>query len=140
MALMTRYSAVASYRTVSVHGDVESASPHRLIELMMDGALDRIASAAGFLARGEIGRKGESVSKAINLIEGLRACLDHSRGAPVVVNLDALYEYMARRLLESNLHNDGAGFDEVSRLLREIRDAWHAIPADVQERPQEHLR
>lgn len=140
MGVMSGYGAVASYRTVSAHGDVESASPHRLIELMMDGALDRIASAAGFLARGEVGPKGESVSKAINLIEGLRASLDHSRGAPVVTNLDALYEYMARRLLESNLRNDSAGFDEVGRLLREIRDAWHAIPPEVQANPQEHLR
>lgn len=139
MALMSRFGAVASYRTVSTHGDVESASPHRLIGLMMDGALDRIAAAAGFMARGDVGPKGESVSKAINLIEGLRASLDHSRGAPVVANLDALYEYMARRLLESNLRNDAAGFDEVSRLLREIRDAWHAIPPEVQARPQDHL-
>lgn len=140
MGVMSGYGAVASYRSVSAHGDVESASPHRLIELMMDGALDRIAAAAGFLARGEVGPKGESVSKAINLIEGLRTSLDHSRGAPVVANLDALYEYMARRLLESNLRNDSAGFEEISRLLREIRDAWHAIPPEVQANPQEHLR
>lgn len=139
MSAMSAYGAVASYRTVSAHGDVESASPHRLIELMMDGALDRIAAAVGFLARAEVGPKGESVSKAINLIEGLRASLDHSRGAPVVANLDALYEYMARRLLESNLRNDSGGFEEVSRLLREIRDAWHAIPTEVQERPDDYL-
>lgn len=139
MSAMSAYGAVASYRTVSAHGDVESASPHRLIELMMDGALDRIAAAVGFLARAEVGPKGESVSKAINLIEGLRASLDHSRGAPVVANLDALYEYMARRLLESNLRNDSGGFEEVSRLLREIRDAWHAIPTEVQERPEDYL-
>lgn len=135
MGAMSGYGAVATYRTVSAHGDVESASPHRLIELMMDGALDRIAAAVGFLARGEVGPKGESVSKAINLIEGLRASLDHTRKAPVVDNLDALYEYMARRLFESNLRNDTAGFEEVSGLLREIRDAWGQIPLEVRGPP-----
>lgn len=130
---MSGYSAIAKYQTVGLHGDVEAASPHRLIELMMEGALDRIAQAQSALLRAEIAGKCESVSKAINLIEGLRASLDHSHDAPVAGNLDALYEYMARRLLEANLHNDLAVFREVAGLLRSIYDAWHAIPSDARE-------
>jgi flagellar protein FliS len=130
---MSGYSAIANYQTVAVHGDVEAASPHRLIELMMEGALDRIAKAQSALQRGEVASKGENVSKAINLIEGLRASLDHSHGAPVTDNLDALYEYMARRLLEANLRNDGAVFNEVTGLLRGIHEAWHAIPVEARE-------
>jgi flagellar protein FliS len=116
-----------------MHGDVEAASPHRLIELMMEGALDRIAQAQGALQRGEVASKGENVSKAINLIEGLRASLDHSHNAPIAGNLDALYEYMARRLLEANLRNDVAVFAEVAGLLRGIYEAWHAIPVEARE-------
>lgn len=125
---MSGYNALASYRSVAVMGDVEAASPHRLIELMMEGALDRIAQAQSALQRGEVASKGENVSKAINLIEGLRASLDHSRQAPVATNLDALYEYMARRLLQANLHDDVSVFAEVAGLLRGIHEAWHAIP------------
>lgn len=129
------YGAIASYRAIGAHGDVESADPHRLIELMMDGVLERIAAAVGLMARGEVAAKGENVSRAIMLVEALRAALDSTRGEPIVANLDALYEYMARRLLESNLRNDRAGFEEVSGLLREIRDAWRQIPLDVRRRP-----
>ncbi|PKM02065.1 MAG: flagellar export chaperone FliS [Gammaproteobacteria bacterium HGW-Gammaproteobacteria-6] len=128
---MSGYSAIANYQTVAVHGDVEAASPHRLIELMMEGALDRIAKAQGAMQRGEVASKGENVSKAINLIEGLRASLDHNQGAPIAGNLDALYEYMARRLLEANLRNDAALFIEVAGLLRGIHEAWHAIALDA---------
>jgi flagellar protein FliS len=102
-----------------------------LIELMMEGALDRIAKAQGAMQRGEVASKGENVSKAINLIEGLRASLDHNQGAPIAGNLDALYEYMARRLLEANLRNDAALFIEVAGLLRGIHEAWHAIALDA---------
>jgi flagellar protein FliS len=130
---MSGYGAIAKYQTVAVHGDVEAASPHRLIELMMEGALDRIAQAQGAMQRGEVASKGENVSKAINLIEGLRASLDHSHDASVSGNLDALYEYMARRLLEANLRNDGAVFNEVTGLLRGIHEAWHAIPVEARE-------
>lgn len=128
--------AIASYRAIGAHGDVEAADPHRLIELMMDGALDRIAAAVGSMARGEVASKGESVSRAIMLVEALRASLDSTRSEPIVANLDALYEYMARRLLESNLRNDRAGFEEVSGLLREIRDAWRQIPIEARRGPR----
>lgn len=130
---MTGYSAIAKYQSIGVHGDVEAASPHRLIELMMEGALERIAQAQSALQRGEVASKGESVSKAINLIEGLRASLDHSHDAPIAGNLDALYEYMARRLLEANLRNDVAVFAEVAGLLRGIHEAWHAIPLEARD-------
>ncbi len=130
---MSGFSAIAKYQAVGMHGDVEAASPHRLIELMMEGALDRIAQAQGALQRGEVASKGENVSKAINLIEGLRASLDHSHNAPIAGNLDALYEYMARRLLEANLRNDVAVFAEVAGLLRGIYEAWHAIPVEARE-------
>lgn len=135
MSSASSNGAIASYRAIGAHGDVESADPHRLIELMMDGALDRIAAAVGFMARGEVAAKGENVSRAIMLVEALRASLDSTRSEPIVANLDALYEYMARRLLESNLRNDRAGFDEVSGLLREIRDAWARIPPEARRRP-----
>lgn len=130
---MSGYNALASYRSVAVMGDVEAASPHRLIELMMEGALDRIAQAQRALQRSEVASKGENVSKAINLIEGLRASLDHSRQAPVAANLDALYEYMARRLLQANLRDDLTIFAEVAGLLRGIHEAWHAIPMAARE-------
>lgn len=135
MSSASSNGAIASYRAIGAHGDVESADPHRLIELMMDGALERIAAAVGFMARGEVASKGENVSRAIMLVEALRASLDSTRSEPIVANLDALYEYMARRLLESNLRNDRAGFDEVSGLLREIRDAWARISPEARRRP-----
>ena len=42
--------------------------------------------------------------------------------------LDALYEYMGRRLLEGNARNDPDALDEVIRLLREVKSGWDAIP------------
>ncbi len=46
-------------------------------------------------------------------------------------NFDALYAYMMRRLLEANLQNDDSILDEVSGLLRELKEAWDAIADEV---------
>ena len=127
MNLHSMRSALKEYEQVGANSQVEGAPPERLVQLMLEGALDRISLARGAMENGQVAAKGERIGKAISLVEGLRASLDHERGGELAGNLDALYEYAARRLLEANLRNDAAILDEVSRLLREIKQAWDRI-------------
>lgn len=121
--------AINQYSRVRTQGGVESATPHQLTAMLFDGALARIASARGHMQRGEIAAKGECISRSIDIIGGLRSSLDHERGGELAERLDSLYEYMGRRLLYANLHDDVATLDEVADLLRPIRGAWAEIPA-----------
>lgn len=127
MNLATAYSTGQRYQEMGAEVAITDASPHRLIRLLLQGALDRIAVAKGHTRRGEAGPKGESIGKAIDIISGLRAALDHERGGEIAANLQAIYDYSELRLLEANLKNDAARFDEVTRLLGEIRAAWDGI-------------
>lgn len=122
------HQALNQYRD-GVLAEVNEANPHRLIQLLFDGALERIATAKGAMQQGNVAVKGERISKAIGILDGLRAHLDMEKGGEVAANLDALYEYMGRRLTEANLRNDPAMLDEVSKLLREVKAGWDAIPA-----------
>ncbi|MDD3517226.1 MAG: flagellar export chaperone FliS [Chromatiales bacterium] len=124
---MNTRSALNAYRQVSVQGEVQEADPHRLIQMLFDGALERIATARICMQQGATADKGERISRAIEIIEGLRATLDRERGGPIADNLDGLYSYMTRRLLEANLHNDVERLDEVSGLLKEIKSGWDAV-------------
>jgi flagellar secretion chaperone FliS len=135
MNLHSMRSALKEYEQVGVRSQVEGAPPQRLVQLMLEGALDRISLARGAMENGQVAAKGERIGKAISLVEALRASLDHERGGELAGNLDALYEYAARRLLEANLRNDVAVLDEVSRLLREIKQAWDRILDAVEETP-----
>ena len=103
MATWTSTTGSDTYSNVSAHSGVEAASPHRLVAMLMDGALGKIAAARGYMERGEIATKGEMLSLAISIIEGLRGSLDTKAGGELANNLEALYEYMANRLLEANL-------------------------------------
>lgn len=120
-------SAMREYEQVGVRSQVEGAAPERLVQLMLEGALDRVNLARGAMENGQVAAKGERIGKAISLVEGLRASLDHERGGDLAGNLDALYEYVTRRLVEANLHDDTAILDEVTGLLREIKHAWDRI-------------
>jgi flagellar protein FliS len=116
--------AINHYRQMGEQVQIKDASPHQLIQLMLDGALGRVAAARGALVAGDLAVKGELIGKAIGLIEGLRVSLDMEAGGDLAENLRALYEYLGRRLLQANLYNDGAILQEVASLLRELQSGW----------------
>ncbi|MES2311777.1 MAG: flagellar export chaperone FliS [Pseudomonadota bacterium] len=116
-----------AYQQVCSHGGVESADPHGLITLLMDGALERLVKARAHMLRGEVAAKGETISRCIEIIGGLRDSLDPKVDTAMVERLDSLYEYMSRRLLQANLRDDAEILDEVSRLLQQLRDSWVQI-------------
>ena len=120
-------NALDQYSRNAVQTGVESASPHRLIQMLMEGALGKIAAAKGNMERGNIQAKGDQIGSAIAILDGLKSSLDKEKGGEIAQNLDDLYIYMERRLIEAHSHNDTAILDEVSDLLRQIKEAWDAI-------------
>jgi flagellar secretion chaperone FliS len=120
-------SALKEYAKINVQTGIENASPHRLIQMLIDSALAKLAQAKGHLKANAINEKGEDISMAISIIGGLRDSLDHEKGGSLADNLDSLYEYMTYRLMESNLKNDISIIDEVRGLLLEIKTAWDGI-------------
>lgn len=124
---MNAMAALRQYQTVNTQSQVGDASPHRLIQLLMEGGMSRLAQARGAMQHGQVAIKGELIGKAIGIIGGLREGLDLQKGGEVAANLDRLYEYMVSRLVEANRINDAAMLDEVAALLRNVKSGWDAI-------------
>lgn len=124
---MNAMTAMRQYQSVNTQAQAVDASPHRLIQMLMEGGLTRIAQARGAMERQQTAMKGELIGKAIGIIGGLRAGLNLEAGGEVAANLDSLYEYMANRLLEANVQNDMAPLDEVAGLLRNVKSGWDVI-------------
>ena len=119
--------AMKQYQTVNVNAQVSEADPHRLIQMLMEGGLQRIAQAKGAMEYGNIGLKGELIGMAMGIIGGLRDALDKEKGGEIAANLDNLYAFMQQRLTLANLQNDPAMLDEVATTLREIKQGWDGI-------------
>lgn len=120
-----------AYANIGVETGVIAASPHKLITMLFEGAQTAIALAKKYMAEGDIKNKGESITKAILIIDnGLRASLNKNVGGDLALNLDSLYEYMSRRLFEANTTNNPAILSEVHDLIEEIRSAWEQINPD----------
>lgn len=126
--------ALKQYQQMGAHGGVMDASPHKLIQMLLDGALSRILSAKSSLKQNEVAKKGEQIGSAISIIEGLRASLDFTQGGEISKNLDALYEYINHVLLQANIKNDAALLDEAGKLLSQIKMGWDAIDPNAAQR------
>lgn len=120
-----------TYASVQLESRVMDASPHRLIQMLFEGALERIAQAKGAMQQRQIERKGLLINKAIGIVGGLQGSLIEAGDGELTANLDNLYDYMIRRLSQANLKNDIGLLDEVSALLLEIKEAWDQIEDQV---------
>jgi flagellar protein FliS len=124
-------SALQQYQSVDIEGRLACGDPHSQISLLLNGALKRISIATGATRRGDIPGKGGALTRAIDIIDSLRAMLDHDNGGAIAENLEALYSYMLRRLVEANRQSDVDIMDEVGRLLGEIKSGWDSIPPSM---------
>lgn len=124
---MVNQRALAQYQQVNTGAAVESASPHRLVQMLMAGCLQRIAEAKGALARGDKAARGEAIGKAIDIVAGLQSSLNKEVPSSLPQQLDSLYQYVQQRLLSANVKADGEMLDEVAGLMRTIKEGWDGI-------------
>lgn len=69
------------------------------------------------------------------IVAGLQEVLDLSAG-PIAVQLDALYEFVLRRLVAGNLGKDPKPTEEAVGVLRQLLDAWEAVAQQQAGAPQ----
>ncbi|MDS1309510.1 flagellar export chaperone FliS [Marinobacter xiaoshiensis] len=116
-----------AYQQVNTQTSITDADPHKLIQLLYNGALERINMAKARMQAKDFEGKGKLIGKAIEIIGGLRSFLDFEKGGELAARLEGLYDYMERTLLEASAKNDMAKLDEVADLLRSIKDGWDGI-------------
>jgi flagellar protein FliS len=112
---------IQAYKKDSIKSDLASADPHRVIQLLMHGAIERLALGKGCIERADWGGKGEAFTRAIEIINALRDALDRDVNPELVDNLDGLYDYMIVRINEASVSKDCAVIDQV------IEGAWDQI-------------
>ena len=140
MSVLLKKQFLKQYAQNSVETSLENATPHKLVSMLYKGALDRMNQAKGYIAAKNYAKKGEAISRAMAIISSLRADLDFEKGGEVSQNLDALYEYMNRRLFEASRENSIEKVNEVINLLKPIAEAWEQMPDEFKKASEKELK
>lgn len=121
---------VSAYQSVAAHGSIAAADPHRLVMLLLEGALSRITLARACNERADRQERNRHLERAVAIVGELRAILDLSQG-PLARNLDDLYDFVMRQLMLGQLTNDPRGISGAASVLEEIRSAWVALAPEA---------
>lgn len=127
-------NALHQYQQVNTQTSIVDADPHRLIQLLLDGALERMAMSKSRISAKDFEGKNNLLNKSIEIVGGLRGFLNHDKGGELSANLEALYDYIERRLFEANVNNDVAMIDECAGLLRQVKSSWDGIREEAKEK------
>jgi flagellar protein FliS len=122
--------SLQAYKKVSVDSQLSAASPHKVIQMLMAGAIERLVQGKAAMLQGNVAVKGERLGKALDIIISLRGCLSMDDGGDVASNLDQLYDFMITQVSMANAENNPQPIDDVIDIIREIKSAWDQIPAE----------
>ena len=118
---------IKAYKSVGIKDDLAVADPHRVIQLLMQGALENMAKAKGAMDRKDFAEKSRTVSKAMSIISALQHTLDMDVGGEVSQNLWSLYDFMVNHLMQASRESSIAKIDDVMEIMLKIKSAWDQI-------------
>ena len=128
--------AIESYGQVKVSTGVSKSNSVELIQMLFDGLIESMSAAKGHILHKSLEDKSKAIARASRIVLGLQGALDFEKGGDLAKNLNELYDYVTRRLLHVNAHNDLEALDEIQGLMMEIRSAWETVPALIPRAPQ----
>lgn len=139
MNAMVRQRFLQQYAQTGLQTGVESATPHRLVQMLYEGVLDRIAQAKGAMMRKDFAAKSRITNRIVDILSHLQNSLDTEKGGEVANNLYQLYDYMLRQVFSASRHNDVQKLDEVAGLIKDIKSAWDEMPDEYRRMSKSEL-
>lgn len=127
-------NALHQYQAVNTQTSVVDVDRHQLIQLLFDGAIERINMAKARINAKDFEGKNRLINKTIEIVSGLRGFLDLEKGQELAQNLFDLYVYCEHKLFQANVKNDIAILDEVLGHLKKIQEGWSGIRKEVIEK------
>lgn len=107
-----------------VEEEVYKMTPQELTSLLYEHMIDRLEQAIHAIAAKDFENANNHLKKCNDLLYRLGAGINYEAGI-IADQLEAIYNYMADRLIEANMKKDKQIVQEVLNLIRIISDSWN---------------
>jgi flagellar protein FliS len=103
-----------------------TAAPERLLVMLYDGVGRFLMQAGAAMRDGDWTTANERMRRGEAIIDHLNETLDMSQGK-IAENLEGIYVFCKRLLMEARLERDADKIDTSRHLLGELREAWAEV-------------
>jgi flagellar protein FliS len=128
---MNTITALAQYGQIKNDTQTTYASPHQLMLMLFDGAIEAMSITVGAIQNKNFELRSKQNTRSITIINGMRECLDMETGGELADNLYSLYQYMTQELFRASFKNDVDTIQNIQTMLKDIRGSWEKIPLDI---------
>jgi len=128
---MNAITALAQYGQIKNDAQTSYASPHQLMLMLFDGAIEAMSMTIGAMQQNNFELRSKQSTRSISVINGMRECLDIETGGDLANNLYSLYSYMAKELFKASFKNDADTVQNIQTMLKDIRESWEKIPLNM---------
>ncbi len=139
MSLALKRQFTKQYANNYVETAISEATPHKLVEMLYDGAIKNMNLAKVFIEQKNYEKKSEYINKALAILNALRAGVDLGKGGDVAQNLYNLYDYCYRTLFTASAQNNLEVLNEVLEHVLLLKAAWSEMPDNFKRVSKEQL-
>jgi len=107
--------------------NVATSGKLALVILCYESVIQNLHASKRYIEDGEYEKKAKALQKALDILNELQSCLSFEKGGIIAKNLDAIYTFLTRRLLEGDVRKDLTAYDESIRILGELKQGWDGI-------------
>jgi len=104
-----------------------TADPAKLIIMCYEKTIECLKATKEYYQTGQYEAKAKAIQKAQDIISELNMALNFKSGGEIAKNLDMLYKYISRRIIEADINRDLTILDEVICMMEELNSAWIQI-------------
>ncbi len=117
------------YSEIEISTEVLGASRHKQIQMLLEKCMQQIQHSKSHMKDKNIQKKHKSISNALDIVNYLRACLNHTdpQARELAELLGALYSFLEKSLLKASVHNSADYLDQAEAVLKNIKEGWDGI-------------
>ena len=116
--------AYGAYR----RSEVETLTPRDLLVKMFDGLERFIEQAALAMDNHHLEMATKNTRRIRDILFELQATLNFDAGGEVAKNLDALYTFMIREVIDAGASKDSQRVRQLQRIVRPLKEGWKGVP------------
>lgn len=99
---------------------IKTANPGKLLLMLYQGAAKFMKLAKKNIKEGKIEESHKNIIKAQNIILELQSTLNKEQGGEIALQLESLYDFIYRELIQANLNKNTKHLDNVIPLVEEL--------------------